>query len=394
MGCKGEFLRCLTTILSCFVLLMMTFTSWSQKSKVDFEHYKVDVNAKKIDFFNAIESIELTGLEETEDSYIGELSGYVSYPGGIIIPDYKNKVVLIFDEAGQFKHLISNSGPGPRQYSGFGTPWISDDQVVFYDGKRKNQHWYSLDGQLKKINKAKVPNEWWTGSMFPLGEGYISHMIDPSMTVHTRHTAVILDKDLNLLHTLEKKSPRVPFAVNLGKRFSSYDNLLYYRAVMEDTIFRVMANSLVPAIKLDLGKDWLWSDPIYYESIGIASDIIINDDSQVFEALPDVGPDFITLTYYWKLRIKGKGIIHRANKQFYPFKLLKKDRTNFDLNFLRWESGKLVSYIQTYDLEEFMAKLKPGQWTVNGGWTIDDLLGHENPVLLKIKFKPDLGLGK
>ncbi|WP_157716087.1 hypothetical protein, partial [Roseivirga echinicomitans] len=79
--------------------------------------------------------------------------------------------------------------------------------------------------------------------------------------------------------------------------------------------------------------------------------------------------------------------IDRETGDFFRFDLRKKDKEDYNLTFLTWEDDRLVSSIAAYDFEEFIDNLGKNQWTVAGGFDLEEIFQSENPVLLKIKFK-------
>lgn len=366
---------------------MITISPVRVQAQNTFNHYLINPNAKPVDFFDKVDHIEIIGMEETTNSLIGDASYYASTGDGFIISDQKNKELYIFSEGGDFLYKISNEGQGPDEYGGFSYSWINKDHLEFYDGLRKNLHRYSKEGQLVGVIKARVDKNWRTGMMYPLEDGYVVNMLDRSPGQRSSVSVIFLDKDLSLSATVEKKSKPHPFPINLGKRFSKLGDETIYKPVLGDTLFLVKDQKLIPLAKLDFGDLWLWNDDEVMNNINAASQALSHDSEHVFEVLADVGPEMISLTYFYNFKEIKKGFIEKSTGSFHPFDLRKGDRTDFDLDFLQWERERLVSTLQSFDIEEFLEKLDSSQWKIRGDFSLSDLSSSENPILLKISFK-------
>ena len=117
-----------------------------------------------------------------------------------------------------------------------------------------------------------------------------------------------------------------------------------------------------------------------------AQDAVLEGE-KVYDVFPDIGYKHIVLTYRSKLRRLHWGLIDRSTGKFSRLDLRKKDRENYSINYMQWEDGKFVASIESYDFEEFISNLNKDQYTVKGGFSIEEILASENPVLMKIKFK-------
>ena len=374
------------------LLTMAVSQGQAQSAQEDtWPTYQVDMNTRKVDLFDLIDRVELIRLEETEASLLGEVRYYTATQNGFIIPDQRSKEILFFSEDGTYQHKISKWGQGPEEYNGFANAWIKDSLVEFYDGARQNLHRYTLTGELEEIISPAIDKGWRTGNMHPTPEGYIINMLDPGINDKTTLMAIFLDQELKLNQKVNRQSPPIAFPVNLGKRYSHDGTALYYRPVMSDKIYRIENQQPKPFAQLQLGEDWLWSDPMIASELSLASDLVINDESHIFEVIPNIGEQYISLTLYYTIKKTARGLIDRATGKFYQLKLRKQDKSDFKMSFLLWEKDLLVTSLPSYDLEEFLNQLDKEQWSIRGGHSLESLLNSENPVIMKLRFKPGLG---
>jgi len=368
-------------------LSLMFFSANLHAQITPFEHYKIDIHSKRVNFFETIEHIEIIRLEETAKSLLPAVWWYLKTPNGIAIPVKKNNKVYLFDDNGDYKSSISNFGLGPDEYDNIGNVWFKDGQFELFTGRSRKLQFYTETGNYLKTIRAGFGKELWGGTMVPYGQGYLFQALDPSPKSKADYSLIFTDSQLNITsRAMPAKNPRL-FGVNLGKRFGVSGNNLLYKKMLTDSVYYIDNNrKLFPAFKFDFGENWAWSDPRSNTSLKNAMNVVVHGD-KVYEVLPDIGEKYIVLTYYYELRKTGMGFVNRETGKFSRFDLRKKDKENYDIKFLQWEKDRLVTSIQAYDFEEFVENLHDDQFIIRGGFRLEDILSSENPVLMKIKFK-------
>ena len=351
-----------------------------------FKHYKIDIEAKRTDFFSLISDVEIIRLEETESSLLSYVRYYFNTPEGFGIIN-KNKVSF-FDKEGNFLAVISNLGDGPNEYQAISAVWYRNGHFELFSSSSRSVGYYSLQGAHLKTIQAKYSKEWWGGKMIPIDDGYWLHLLDPSWNDKSKYVMVKLNFDLEPIQTINSKAIPHPFPVNLGKRFTMQEDHVFYKKVLNDSLFLIKNNQLKPSMRFDFGDDWTWSDKRNLSSIRAAS-IASSKSEKIIEVLPDIGKTYIALTHLSGLSTKkiGCALINRLNDKVIRLDLRKSNKENFEVFFIEWQEGQLIASLPVYDLEEFISNLSESQYKIVGGYDLEEIMASENPVLLKIKFK-------
>jgi len=367
-------------------LSLMFFSANLHAQVAPFEHYKIDIRSKRVNFFETIEHIEFIRLEETEKSLLPEFSMALNTTAGIAIPDSESNKVYLFDKNGNYKNSIDRFGQGPDEYKSISSIWFRKGFIELYSGLSRILQRYTLDGKYVESIKAQYPEDIRGGTMVPFEDGYLFQALDRSVLKRTENNLFFVDDSLKMIFVTGSANNNNPFPINLGKRFAFLNGELIYKKILTDSVFLIENKKLKPFMKFDFGDEWAWNDPISRANIKNASKTVIKG-SKVYEVLPDIGEKYIVLTYYYELRKTGMGFVNRETGKFSRFDLRKKDKENYDIKFLQWENDRLGSSIQAYDFEEFVENLHEDQFTIRGGFRLEDILSSENPVLMKIKFK-------
>lgn len=365
-------------------LIAICISGYAQVSS--FEHYQIDINGKRHDFFEFVEHVEIIPLEETKQSLLPRVEFYYKLSNGFAIRDYNTKSLVLFDTNGRFVTAINKFGEGPEEYKEISSAWERDGKVELYSGLSKSLSQFTMEGKYIRTIPAKYEKSIAGGSMIPFNEGYLLHMLDPAPNKQATLSLILLNRDLELIKAIPSKGKSHPFPVNLGKRFRRLNNQVLYKKVLNDSLFIFKNNKLLPWMKFDFMGDWAWSDPRNTASSKAASAIVLENE-KVIEVLPDVGEHLIILSYFQGLRNPQYGFIDRASKKFNRLDLRKSDKQNFEIKFMEWEGDYLVSSLQSYDLEEFLENLDDDQYSIAGGLKYEDFAFSENPVLLRIKLK-------
>lgn len=364
--------------------LLFCHQLWPQTDP-DFEHYQIDIHGKRTNLFDIIEHVEIIPLEETENSLLKLADNYFKTPLGFAIP--QTKKIFLFHGNGEFHRVIDNSGNGPNEYANISSSWYKDGHIELFSGLSRKLQKYTLNGELKETITAKYSKNIIGGSMHPFENGYVFQPLDPSPNNKAELSLVFTDLELNQIGDIGLKSPPHPFPLNLGKRFTLLNTgELIYRRVLSEGAFLVDLNHLTPYLNFDYGNDWIWKNPKNTSSIKVASKAIFGEKG-FFEVIPNFSESFITFTFYHSNRTTTKGILDRSTKEYFNLRVRKSDRSDLEMNFIKWENHRLVASMHTSELENILSNLNPNQYIIRGNLTPSDFKYSENPVLLKIKFK-------
>jgi hypothetical protein len=296
--------------------------------------------------------------------------------------------VVLFDNQGNYKNVIDSNGYGPKEYLNISDAWFNNGCIELFSGHSRLIHRYTENGEHIETLKAKYDKTINGGEMIPYQNGYLAQQINPSGPVKIIPYDGFFTTDSQLNFT-GKGAPiiepnRAPF--NTGQHLSRLGESVFYKKPLNGTVYQVIRGELHPMFKFEFGDDWALLDPKSNKSMQSAMRVALKSDKAV-EFLPYVGSEYILLAYYINLKNEEKGYIDRKSGEFTRFDMRKKDKEKYELRFIEWENGRLLSSIAAYDFEEFMQNLKKDQFTIAGGVDLEEVFQSENPVLLKIKFK-------
>ncbi|NVK85217.1 MAG: 6-bladed beta-propeller [Cytophagia bacterium] len=364
-------------------LLLFLTIGLNAQTAPKFEHFKIDLNAPKINFFDAIEHVEIIRLEETEKSLLSYLASYLKTPAGFSLRDtYK---MYFFDEVGNFQQTINKQGDGPEEYSIINSFWIKDEHIELFSGPSRILQHYSLEGDYLKTIPVGYEKDILAGSMIRYEGGYLFQTKSPTRGGDADYELIFTNHDLDILSQELPKNPSFLLS-NASKRFQQNDGDLYFKKTLSDSVFVIVDSKPHLRFRFDFGNDWTWNDPESMSSQRRAVGLMLNGD-KVYEVLPDIGKEYIILTGIINSKTQVKGYINRQTGNFQHFDLRKHNKEDYKINFIKWQDNRLISSIESYDFEEFLKNLKQDEYSIAGGLKYDDFKYSENPVLLRIKFR-------
>ncbi|KYG77079.1 6-bladed beta-propeller protein [Roseivirga ehrenbergii] len=377
---------------SCFFILLIFSTALKAQNLPKLERFEIDIDAPRTNFFDAIDHIEVIRLEENENSLISSWDSYFKTPNGFGVPNKEGtnfyRSIALFDVKGDYKNVISNYGQGPNEYSNISDAWFSKGRIELYSGWSRLLLRYSEDGEHIETLKAGYDKAINGQEMIPYKNGYLFEPRNPSSpnTVIAYDGFYITDDKLRIMSkgAFINNPKRVP--ENIEGNISQLEEAVFYSKPLTDTVYQIIDGKEYPRFKFDFGKQWLWSDPT--SNVSMNRDIkVMLKGNKVYKVKPGIGKNYIMVSYNLNPMSQRKGMINRKSGKFTRFDMRKNNKEDYDINFLEWEDGRLVGFIAAYDFEEFMDNLDNDQWTVNGGFDLEEIFQSENPVLLKIKFK-------
>ena len=168
--------------------LCLLFSTWalsvSAQTPPKFERFKIDNDAPRASFFDAIEHIEIIRLEETKNSLISSWDSYFKTPNGFGVPNKDGtnfyRSIALFDDNGNYKNVISNYGRGPNEYSNISDAWFNKGKIELYSGWSRLLLRYSEDGKHIETLKAGYEKAINGQEMIPYENGYLFEPRSPS----------------------------------------------------------------------------------------------------------------------------------------------------------------------------------------------------------------------
>ncbi|WP_157716208.1 6-bladed beta-propeller, partial [Roseivirga echinicomitans] len=303
--------------------------------------FEIDIDAPRTGFFAAIEHIEIIRLEETENSLLSSVWKYFKTPSGM--GSVNEKSVVLFDDEGNYKNAISNYGRGPKEYTSIGSVQFNNGAIELFSGGSRLINRYTEEGGYIETIKGKYSKEIWAGSAIPYKSGYILQHIYPGTPNNPIpfHVLLFTDGQLNIVGEGGYTKNLNTLPLNLGKHFSTYEDHIYFKKILNDSVYQIINGKEYPKFRFDFGKDWAWSDPKNTSTHQIEVKVTVEGD-KVIDVLSDVGSKYIMLTYYISTQNEQKGYINRETGKFTRFDMRKKDKEKYKLKFIKWEDDRLV----------------------------------------------------
>ncbi|NVK85218.1 MAG: 6-bladed beta-propeller [Cytophagia bacterium] len=159
------------------ILLFLLTIGLNAQTAPKFEHFKIDLNAPKINFFDAIEHVEIIRLEETDNSLLSSIEWYFKTPNGIAVPIRYQKPfrIALFDKNGNYQNTINRFGEGLNEYLDISSASFINGTIELFSGSSRILQRYTESGKLIETIKTKYDSHIWGGQMIPYEQGYILH---------------------------------------------------------------------------------------------------------------------------------------------------------------------------------------------------------------------------
>lgn len=359
----------------------------AQSGKEEFHHYKIDLKSEKVDYFDLIESVEICRIEETESSLISSAQLYFKTPDGFGIADNKSHMIHVFDENGDVVSSFSANGWGPKEYQHLAMPWVKDGHLEIFDWATRKLIKYTFEGEFLESITVHFPFR--VLHTYPYKDGYMMSRVPAGMAPDTTagHSILFLNERLEILEGAFPYEKSHPFPMGLGGYYMKEGAELLHKKMVSDSLFRVVDYKMIPFMKFDFGKEWTWSKPGTMLNLDNAAEEAFSGRS-VFEMIVKVGEELIDIAYYKGLsRNPDRGYINRKTGRFFRYDLRMNRKEKFKLIPIEWQGGLLLHSLDSDQLERFIEKLDDKPFKVRGGYSIEDIMESENPVLVFIRFK-------
>ncbi len=205
-----------------------------------------------------VEDIEYVKLETSPSCYISEYAREVAISQNyLIIFDSDQNRILLFSKNGEYLNDIGSYGKGPGEYSYASNFSISpNEKLVVLRGDSKTYMVFSINGEF--ISEYKFPllalgnsgfldngsfaifqqTYWW-----PNETGFQLLLLDDQLT-HASDSLLFNHKDTTRIRGMGYEIDN----------FSLFQNNMYYRQHLQDTIFRIVDNIVEPYLLFKLGN--------------------------------------------------------------------------------------------------------------------------------------------
>lgn len=351
--------------------------------KDGLQSYKLDIRQDKIPIADLIQSIEITRLEETEESLLKGVSQVDFYEEKMIM--LSNETFYFYSKAGEFLSKFNRKGDGPEEYSRLTDIWFEDGIVSVYSINGMYVNRYDLEGNF--ISRDRLGER--AAHVYPYKSGYVldMHIIYTQDTL--KYSLVTVDDQMKLDKTFLpfEKHPGFRGAQFRSSFFTVNDDLLYLHT-MSDTVYRLTTDSVVPYIHYDFQDDW-------YFKPGVEVKRDFSEEQrrkkQVWFVLNHIGQDYIFLYTTLGPRMDYDFFIDRKTKQSISIDWRISNIGKLDFYALDWNRDEFLISLRSSHLTDLLDQLDQEQYSFTEGTTLEEIGSSENPVLIRMKLKQAQG---
>jgi hypothetical protein len=191
---------------------------------------------------------------------IGYITQAMIHKNKIYVVDrmISNKV-FIFDMEGNLINIISDQGPGPKEYASLGYATVGNDELIIADGRSVKRIYYTLDGKYIRHEKSLFCIQFaLLGDKFILQLGY-----PQSFDYNTTPNLVVSVKDSALRRALPYQNIQKQAAS--GFLTYNYKEDLLFVPPLSDTIYHILTDSTFTAKYFVKHKKSIWQ--LYKENL-------------------------------------------------------------------------------------------------------------------------------
>jgi len=277
---------------------------------------KIDLDqAKTLIFSEFFHPPTFIPLETNQYSLIADITQIICEDSIIFITADPNGLILQFNIDGSFKNSIYNVGRGPEEYMHMYYIWVDTDnqRILLIDS---GESIVSMDYQGKSVEKIPIKNIVAQALTIHPESGYIlidlayGGLFNPDNIKDNQFYQILIYNTSN-----NSFSTWLPLKANIRtlcpSGFVVWNNIVYYKPRIWDTIYRVGVNTVEPNYILDFGKH---SKPT--ELFATSDDVLIKEIRKrtgfVYEHLKFIETDEYFLSTHEVNR--GNPILHFRNK--------------------------------------------------------------------------------
>jgi hypothetical protein len=368
------------------LLTPLIFLNCTKIDKSDIAIIKVDPNTQdSLPLSTIVKSIDYIPLETCKEALLGRYGSPRFFEKGIVISSSNS--LYCFGPQGKFRYKISRAGKGPGEYQEISSYLLDENKqrIVIMDRRSRKLLKFNLDDgsfidEKSSIQQAQNIELLSESSYIFYTMGYGSAISGGS--ADWDYQVIITDQD-----NLTVKRKYFPGDCRyLGLQpFIKTDNSFKVHVPLNDTIYEVMNDTIVPSLVVDFAGFGLpkgfWN--LTFEE---RSPYDLSTMAYLTNAFESKEYFFFEWGYKNRLRMhlwsKDK---HQGLNFYYLYNDL--DGLNQYISFKKWEDDKLVAMFNSVDIitQENIEKEKIYQKLIDKGWVPDE---NSNPViaLYKIDF--------
>ncbi|KYG78784.1 6-bladed beta-propeller [Roseivirga echinicomitans] len=360
-----------------------SITEEKNQTNDEFKVISLSIESEKRKLSDMIESIEIMGLEETDEGLLSGVYGLSEVKGRIIFPSGSEGNVFVYSDQGKFISTFNRQGDGPEEYGRIQHLWIKKDTLFIHDGQRGNINKYDFEGKyLGQIKPSIKPTHY-----YPYHDGYVGDMNGRPINDSLKFNVVFYDDQLKMTGMKNPYKNVIPFPiVTTVNSLAPYNDDLLYREIFSDTVFLIQDNTVKPLLKLDFGTEYLWNDE-EMRADGQKAMNSIEKSGLVWIFNSKVGNSKIYMNFNTSFSEAFWLLIDRNSESYYQIDNKKNVEESYAFAPIKWEGDVLLASLNSYDLAELIKEIGPGNATFKKGSTLESIESSENPVLLWVKFK-------
>lgn len=350
-----------------------------ESKKANFQSFQLDVEGESISFAELIDKIEITRLEETEESLLGYVLQVEFFKDKMVIPGTDGNI-NIFSKTGEFLKGINRKGDGPEEYSGWNDFWLEGDTLNLYN-YRKSIIRYDLEGNF--ISRDQMLEQ--AAHVHPFGSGYALDMNYRLTQDSLKYSLVTLNHRMELNKTFLPFVKLPNFWISMSNKtiFPNGDDLLYF-PMMKDTVYQIESDTVKPIIHYDFGDDWF-----FQPGVGLPETVMEDAEKKglVWFMINKIGANHIYLNGVVGTSSSHSFLINRQSEEAVRIDFSTENEEEFQMSAISWIEDDFLVSLQSSQLSELLDLLDEDQYLFTQGSTLDVIESSENPVLVRIKIK-------
>ena len=354
------------------------------KADDEFKIIPLTIESEKMKLAEMIESIEVMGLEETDEGLLASVYNVVSTDDAFVFPSGTEGSVFVYSNEGKFISAFNKKGQGPEEYSNPQSVWLKGDTIFLHDSDRGNVLKLTLEGDLLTTIKLKPK----PAHLYPYKDGYIGDMSGRPIHDSLNFNLVFYDKDFNMLamDNPYAKPPVFPIVSSMNT-LSKYGSEVTYKEIFGDTVFLVNDQQVSPLLKLDFGTEYFWNDKELTSDGQKAMNNIQTSGLVWIISSVKTGPSKIYLNFNNSFSESYQLFIDRVTGEYYQMDRSKSGEEKYVFIPIEWQGEKLFASMNSYDVAELMEEVGKENVKFRPGSTLENIESSENPVLVWVKFK-------
>jgi hypothetical protein len=321
------------------VIIVVTISCKQSTTKSEFKNI---INITKNNIIDEIKISELCDtiwevkLRTQNNEVIGRISRVIATDSIILIADFKQQKIFLFNIHGDYINTINGKGKGPNEYHKISDVFINNwNEIEIIDLNGNKILYYSLEGKFVRFAKNNIEQELINCAIQLQNGDYFYYLGEKQGIRNKKKYNVIISSNGNLKYLLTNKNK---FTANFNSEDSyiikSSDGIFLHEPFRNE-IFKIENNQLIKEYFIDFKNGFIpekafeTNAQIFWESY------IMNEKYYHF-----LGPVEITTNHIIFPLIKLKGeppllfvwINRKTNKAIVTKKIV--DKNNVSLNLI------------------------------------------------------------